>query len=73
MDGRKVLATLGILAYVWPGTFLVALLPFYIVGDLLDLLDGSVQPALGILVFLICGSVATWFSIWVFRRAFRNG
>ena len=72
MDGRKVLATLGTLAFVWPGALIVALLPFYMVGRLLDLPDGSGHPALGVLVVLICGSTATWFSIRVFRRVFRR-
>ncbi|MDE0451730.1 MAG: hypothetical protein OXI90_08175 [Gammaproteobacteria bacterium] len=72
MDGRKVLATLGILAYVWPGTFVVVALPFFAVGHLLNMLK-PVHPAIGVLVILICGSAATWVSIRVFRRAFRSG
>ena len=72
MDLRKFLATLGILAYVFPIAFLVAFLPFYTAGHHLDLLDGAVHPALAIFVFLICGAAATWASVWVYRRAFRE-
>ena len=71
MDLRKVLATLGIAACVWPFAFFVALLPFYTAGHHLELLDGSAHPALHTFVFLICGATATWASVWVYRRAFR--
>ena len=72
MDLLKVLATLGILAFVWPFAFFLALLPFYTAGHHLDLLDGSAHPGLAALVFLICAAAATWASIWVYRRAFRE-
>ena len=74
MDLRKVLATLGILAYVWPAVFFLAFIPFFTVDHHLDLLGGHRPLAvLAILmVIFVCGATATWASIWVFRRAFRK-
>ena len=71
MELGKVLATLGILAFVWPVAFFLALLPFYTVEYHLNVLDDLENPALRVLVILICGSAATWVSIWLYRRAFR--
>lgn len=71
---RKVLATLGILAYVWPAAFLAALIPFLVAHHHLDLLDA--HPPLAVLavlmVIFICGSAATGVSIWLYRRAVRE-
>jgi len=74
MDLRKVLATLGILAFVWRAAFLVALIPFLVVGHHLDLLEGH-GPLIvlaDLIVIFVCGASATWLSIGLYRRAFRE-
>ncbi|MDE0052920.1 MAG: hypothetical protein OXT64_01505 [Gammaproteobacteria bacterium] len=68
----KFLATLGILAFVWPAVFILAFIPFLAIEHHFDLLDDLASPMLGVLVVLICGSAATWVSIRVYRRAFRE-
>lgn len=74
MDLRKVLATLGILAFVWPAAFIVALVPLLVVYHHSELL--AAHPPLAVLaVFIlifVCGSAATGVSIWLYRRAFRE-
>ena len=72
MDGRKVLAILGILGFVWPGALILVAIPFVGLVHLLGLTDSRADSAISVLGIVICPFAATWISVLVYKRAFRE-
>lgn len=72
MDGRKVLAILGIMAFVWPGALILVLMPFLGIAHLLGLAGSHADFGVGLVGLLICVPVATLISVRVYKRAFQE-